>query len=132
MLRNWFTRWRRPKSLGQRGEAAAARFLRSLGFKIIERGARRRFGEIDIVARHGDTLVFVEVKARAHRRFGGAAAAVTPWKQRRVAQMAVDYLSRRRLAGCPCRFDVVAIELEDGTPRIAVYANATIIAAIAP
>ena len=68
--------------------------------------------------------VFVEVKARAGEQFGGGAEAVTAWKQRRMAQMAVDYLARHRLHDRPCRFDVVTVEMDDGQPRVEVYAHA--------
>ena len=76
------------------------------------------------MARHDATIVFVEVKARVGRDFGGGAAAVTEWKQRRIAQMAIDYLARRRLLDCRCRFDVVTVDLEGVTPTIEVYADA--------
>jgi len=66
----------------------------------------------------------VEVKARLTDDFGGAAAAITVWKQRRVARMAVDYIARRSLHDCPCRFDVVAIDFEPAGPRVTVYPNA--------
>ncbi len=112
------------QTLGKLGEELACGELQRRGYAILERRYRSRFGEIDIVARDGETIVFVEVKARAGQEFGGAAAAVTAWKQRRVTQMAVDFLSRRRLSESPCRFDVVAIDFEDGKPRMAVYANA--------
>jgi putative endonuclease len=68
--------------------------------------------------------VFVEVKARLTDDFGGAAAAVTAWKQRRIAHMAMDYLSRRTLVDCPCRFDVVAIDVDADGPRVIVYPSA--------
>ena len=110
--------------LGKTGEDLACAELQRLGYAILERRYRTRHGEIDVIARHGPTIVFVEVKARLGREFGGAAAAVTPIKQRRIVQMAVDYLARRRLSGQPCRFDVVAIDFEDGKPRVAVYPSA--------
>ena len=112
------------QSLGKLGEELACAELQRRGYAILARRYRSRFGEIDIIARDGDTVVFVEVKARAGEEFGGAAAAVTRWKQRRITQMAVDFLARQRLSESPCRFDVVAIDFEDGKPRIAVYANA--------
>ncbi|MEQ1911484.1 MAG: YraN family protein [Vicinamibacterales bacterium] len=112
------------QSLGKLGEDLAAAELERLGYAILARSYRTRFGEIDIVAKQGDTIVFVEVKTRVGREFGGGAAAVTGWKQRRVTRMAVDYLARGRLVDCPCRFDVVAIQFEDGKPVIEVYANA--------
>jgi putative endonuclease len=112
------------QALGMSGESLACAELQRRGYAILERRYRTRFGEIDIVARDGTTIVFVEVKARLTADFGGAAAAVTGWKQRRIAQMAVDYLARRRLHECPCRFDVVAIDFDDAGPRVTVYPNA--------
>jgi putative endonuclease len=112
------------QAFGITGEDLAAAELARRGYAILERRYRTRYGEIDIVARDGATLVFVEVKARASRAFGGAAAAVTPAKQRRVRQMAVDYLARRGMTGSPCRFDVVAIDFDTGTPVATVYRNA--------
>src|SRR5207247_10297656 len=98
--------------------------LQRRGYAIVERRYRTRFGEIDIIARDGPTIVFIEVKARLSDDFGGAAAAVTGWKQRRIAEMAVDYLSRRRLHEGPCRFDMVSIDFEASEPRVTVYPNA--------
>lgn len=112
------------QALGISGETLACAELRRRGYAILERRYRTRLGEIDIVARDGGTIVFVEVKARLTDDFGGAAAAVTGWKQRRIADMAVDYLSRHRLQDCPCRFDVVAIDFDPAEPRVTVYPNA--------
>ena len=78
------------------------------GYAILARRFRTRHGEIDIVARDGDVLVFVEVKARTSRGFGGAVGAVTARKQRQVIAMAQRYMARVRWAARPCRFDVVA------------------------
>ena len=113
------------QSLGKLGENLACAALTQRGYAIIATRYRTRLGEIDIVARDGDTVVFVEVKARAGDEFGGAAAAVTAWKQRKVALMAMDYLARHRLDDQPCRFDVVTVDVADGQPpRIEVYTNA--------
>jgi putative endonuclease len=112
------------QSLGISGEDLACAELQRRGYAIVERRYRTRFGEIDIIAKDGPTLVFVEVKARMTPEFGGAAAAMTGWKQRRVARMALDYLARRTLHACPCRFDVVAIDFDAAEPRIIVYPNA--------
>jgi len=79
---------------------------------------------LDIVARDGPTLVFVEVKARQDCAFGAAAEAVDARKRRRVARVAVEYVARHRLADCPCRFDVVSIHVADGQPSIEVFRNA--------
>ena len=112
------------QSLGKLGEDLACAELARRGYAILARRYRTRFGEIDIVARDGDVTVFVEVKARAGNEFGGAAAAVTAWKQRRITQMAVDYLARHGLHDRPCRFDVVAIDLSGESVRVEVYAHA--------
>ena len=112
------------QALGISGENLACAELQRRGYAILERRYRTRLGEIEIIARDGATLVFVEVKARLSDDFGGAAAAVTAWKQRRVARMAMDYLSRRTVVDCPCRFDVVAIDVDEAGPRVIVYPNA--------
>lgn len=109
---------------GKQGEEVACRELRRRGYAILARGYRTRHGEIDIVARDGGVLVFVEVKARSDQRFGGPLAAVTGLKQRKLTRMALDYLARSRTAGVPCRFDVVAVDLGQGRPRVEVVTNA--------
>ena len=113
------------QSLGILGENLACAALEGRGYAIIARRYRTKLGEIDIIARDGDTTVFVEVKSRAGDDFGGGAEAVTPWKQRRVALMAMDYIARYRLENRPCRFDVVTIDIMEGQPpRVEIYANA--------
>jgi putative endonuclease len=111
-------------ALGKTGEDLACRELERRGYAIVARRYRRRGGELDIIAWDGPTLVFVEVKARGGRAFGGAAEAVTALKRRRIACLAVDYITRHRLAPCPCRFDVVSVRLESGAPVIDVFQNA--------
>jgi putative endonuclease len=110
--------------LGKIGEDLACAELVRRGYEIIARRYRRRGGELDIVARDGETLVFVEVKAREDLQFGGASEAVTFRKRRHMALVAEDYLVRHRAVGCRCRFDVVSIQLEAGQPVIEVYQNA--------
>jgi len=112
------------QSRGILGEDVACAELRRRGYEILARRYRTRYGEIDIVARHGAVTVFVEVKARVHDDFGGGAEAVTAWKQRRIAKMAMDFLARSRLNETPCRFDVVTVDLAAGTPVVEVYTNA--------
>ena len=114
----------RRQTLGELGENLACEELRRRGYAILERRYRTRYGEIDIVARHGDVLVFVEVKARVGDAFGSGAEAVTEYKQRRVARMAADFLARRRLHDRPCRFDVVSVAVGQGVPRVEVIAGA--------
>jgi putative endonuclease len=112
------------QALGISGEDLACAELQRRGYAIVERRYRTRLGEIDIIAKDGLTIVFVEVKARMTQEFGGAAAAMTGWKQRRIARMAADYLARQKRQDCPCRFDVVAIDFQESEPRVIVYPNA--------
>src|SRR5450755_4118324 len=111
-LRAWLNR-----KLGDAGERAAARFLRRKGFRIITRGYRTQLGEIDLIARDGTTVVFIEVKTR---RAGAPAEAVTLEKQRRLTRAALHFLKRYRLLEHSARFDVVAIVWADdkGNPTI--------------
>jgi putative endonuclease len=114
----------RRQALGKAGEDIACEALRRRGYEILARRYRTRYGEIDIVALHRGVLVFVEVKARVGGAFGTGAEAVTAWKQRRIAQMAADYVVRRRLHERPCRFDVVAVAMGEGEPRVDVIPDA--------
>ena len=94
---------------GQDGEEKAARFLIRQGYQILARNFLAAGGELDIVARHKDTLVFVEVKTRAYEAFGGPVAAVTPAKQRRIVRAAVQYLKATSPKFDSIRFDVIAV-----------------------
>jgi len=93
---------------GPEAENRACVILRAAGYRIVARNWRSRFGEIDIIARDGDTLVFVEVRARSHSGFGGAAASVDVAKQRRISRTAALFLQETSCE-LPARFDVVAI-----------------------
>jgi putative endonuclease len=112
------------QTLGKIGEDLACHELTRRGYAILARRYRLRGGELDIVARDGRTVVFIEVKARERHRFGEAAEAVTAVKRRRIVRLAMDYLVRHRLGEQPCRFDVVAVQLDEGQPSIEVYQNA--------
>jgi putative endonuclease len=109
--------WRRYRSLGQRGERAAARYLRRQGYKIVGRGERDHFGELDLVAVDGRTIVFVEVKTRTSHEAGHPAEAVGPEKQKRLTRLALAYLKRHDLLENAARFDVLAITWPDGAKR---------------
>ena len=115
---------RARQTLGKIGEDLACRELEHRGYAIVARRYRLRGGELDIIARDGPTIVFVEVKTRVGRHFGGAIDAVTGLKRHRMAQIALDYLARHRLSECACRFDVVSIQVENGRPTIEVFQNA--------
>ena len=97
---------------GQSGELLAARHLERAGLTIVERNFRTRYGEIDLVARDGDCLVFVEVRVRRTPGFGGAAESITVAKQDRLRRAAALYLARLQDEPA-CRFDAVLIESFD-------------------
>lgn len=111
-------------AVGKAGEEAAVQFLSQQGYRILERNYRCRFGEIDLIARDGKTLAFIEVKTRRSLRFGPAAAAVTRKKQRHLVKASLVYLSQKRLAHELCRFDVVTIEMDVQEPRIELIKDA--------
>jgi len=111
--------------LGLVGEELAVRELTSRGYAIRERRYRTEYGELDIVAEHEGTLVFVEVRARATDECGTAAESVTVRKKRKVTLMAVDYLARHNVANQRCRFDVVAIDNAlSPNPQVTIYPHA--------
>ena len=99
-------------SLGRDAEARALTFLLQQGLTLIEKNFRCRAGEIDLIMRDADMLVFIEVRSRKDRRFGGAAASVGPVKQQRLWRSAAFYLLRFRKPPV-CRFDLVAIDGDD-------------------
>jgi putative endonuclease len=106
--------------LGRLAEARAAEHLEALGYTLVERNYRCAIGELDLVARQGGDLVFVEVRSRADADHGDASYAVGWSKQRQVARVAEHYLGDRRPAFETCRFDVVAITGDE----IAVFQDA--------
>lgn len=109
----WFSAFARsPRQVeGAAGEAQALAYLQAQGLKAVGSNFRCKAGEIDLVMQDGETLVFVEVRKRASRSHGGAAASVTPHKQARLIRAAQFYLQRHRFPPA-CRFDVVAIDGE--------------------
>lgn len=99
------------RQFGNESEEKAARFLEEAGMKILERQYRTRFGEIDLIAKDGDEIVFVEVKARKSSAFGYPEESVTAKKLEKIARVADQYLAGR--GDVPRRIDVVAIEYEN-------------------
>jgi putative endonuclease len=93
---------------GQEAEGRAAKYLQRQGLRIVERNWRCRFGEIDLVARDADCLVFVEVRLRGSSSFGGAAGSIDQRKRRKLVAAANLYLAARRI-DCACRFDAVLL-----------------------
>ena len=94
--------------LGQSAESRAEAFLRTHGLKLVARNWRSRFGEIDLIMQDDSTLVFIEVRLRSRSDFGGAAASVTPAKQKKLLATARQYLATLKTLP-PCRFDVIAL-----------------------
>jgi len=113
------------KSMGNAGESIAETYLKGQGFSIVERNFRCVCGEVDIVAREGRSIVFVEVKCRKNKNYGPPQLAVTPFKQRQISKAALVWLSKRRLYDAEARFDVVAIVLhKNDLPEIEHIRNA--------
>jgi putative endonuclease len=100
------------RAVGQAAEAAAAAHLARAGLMVLARNVRLPEGEIDLVCRERDTLVFVEVKCRRATWGDAPAAAVSPLKRRRLVRLAQHYLKWRRLGRMRCRFDVVSVTLD--------------------
>jgi putative endonuclease len=111
-------------SIGRRGEDEAARFLESRGYKVLDRNYRCRYGEIDIVARDGKTVVFVEVKTRGSDRFGTPADSVDARKQKKILLTSQFYIESNRLFDSDLRFDVVGIEMNGGRFAFELVKNA--------
>jgi len=105
-------------ALGRFGEDVAAAHLTELGWAILDRNWRRSFGELDIVAREDDTVVFVEVKTRSSVRFGLPSEAITYEKAGRLRTLALHWLGERRVAAPLVRFDVVSVLRTEDGPQI--------------
>lgn len=95
--------------LGKIGEQAVAKFLKRYGYKILAQNYRCKLGEIDIIAKDGQVLVFIEVKTRSGTSYGSPAAAVNIRKQRQISKAAQCYLAEHSLFDSPARFDVVSV-----------------------
>lgn len=113
------------RKLGRLGEDMALEYLKKKNYRIIDTGFRIHRGEIDIIARDGGTLVFIEVKTRNSAAFGRPEESVTPAKQRQVRRLAQGYLMSRGLGDADCRFDVIAVRrADDGGYEIEHFRNA--------
>ena len=125
-IRSWLADRLGPKSLGRRGEDAAARYLKRHGYRIIARGVRSRLGELDLVAVDGRTVVFVEVKTRRTTDAGHPTEAIDADKQRRMTRAAVAYLKAHGLLEHRARFDVVSVlwPADSHRPEIELYCDA--------
>ena len=106
------------RNLGRQGEQAAEQFLRARGYVLVARNYRCSFGEIDLVVRDRDTLVFVEVRTQSGPTFGSPLESVTQRKQRQIAKAAQHYVVRHRIENQALRFDVIGISWNTATPEI--------------
>ncbi len=95
------------KATGDKHESIASNYLQSQGLVLVESNYHSRHGEIDLIMREHDTLVFVEVRYRKSNNYGGAEVSITPAKQRKIALTALQYLQKHRQTESPCRFDAV-------------------------
>ncbi|MBF0454623.1 MAG: YraN family protein [Magnetococcales bacterium] len=108
------TEWR--KWLGDRGEQVAESYVKREGFRIVDRNVRTRFGEMDLIAMDGDTLVFCEVRSRGGGSLDEAAESIGVRKQQRLIHLAQVYLQKHpELADCPCRFDAILLQKKGKT-----------------
>ena len=112
-------------SLGRRGEELACKYLKKVGYKILELNYRGNLGEIDLVAEDGDCLVFIEVKTRSSLALGHPLESIDSRKQRQVIRVAREYLAKCSAEERICRFDAVAVVLSgEQPPQIELIKNA--------
>lgn len=112
------------KELGKKGEEIALRFLKKNGYRILEKNYVCKMGEMDIIAKEKDTLVFIEVKTRTSTEFGPPQLAVNSRKQKQLSKVALNYLNEKRLKDVKARFDVVAILLRQKGEEIELIRDA--------
>lgn len=110
--------------LGKWGEDLALSKVRKLGYECVVRNYRCPLGEMDLIARDGETLVFVEIKTRRGRSLEYAKEAVTLRKQRQLSRVALTYMKANGFSEVRARFDVVVITLQNGDPEVEVVPNA--------
>ncbi|UCF90085.1 MAG: YraN family protein [Desulfobacterales bacterium] len=114
----------KKQKFGEEGESLAAKALRKKGYKILEQNYRTKLGEIDIIAKEKDTIVFIEVKARKSLHYGSPKWAVTPKKQRKISMVALYYLKSTQQSQAKARFDVVSIGPSPENSAIEIIKNA--------
>ncbi|MFH1243293.1 MAG: YraN family protein [Pseudomonadota bacterium] len=110
--------------LGDWGEELALKKIKGLGYKKIVRNYRCPLGEVDLIARDGDTLVFLEIKTRRGKSLAYAKEAVNAKKRRQLSKVALAYMKSNDCYGVKARFDVVAVSLQGDNPQIEVIKNA--------
>ena len=113
------------RTTGNYGEELASRFLKDLGYEIVEQNYQFGHGEIDIIAKDDEILVFVEVKYRQNLEFGPPELSIPISKQKQIRKTAEAYLYEKEIKDVPCRIDVIAIlHLKDTKPKINHIINA--------
>ena len=112
------------KIIGDSGENLALDYLKEIGYRVEETNFRSLFGEIDIIARDGECLCFIEVKMRYTDQQGTPFEAITSWKMRHLTKAALCYLQQSGQEDAMCRFDVLGIKVEEGCPTFALLKNA--------
>jgi len=112
--------------LGQKGEEIAAFYLANHGYTIIERNFKKRYGDIDIVAKKGETLIFVEVKTRKTNAYGLPVEAITPWKLRNLLKYVEYYKLVKNLSDVSMRIDLISVSFHSKNhPEIKHFQNIT-------
>jgi len=109
---------------GKLGESLAVAHLQKMGYQIVAQNYRCLYGEVDVVARDGDTIVFIEVKSRKSEMFGAPQEAVGLEKQKKLSRVSLHYLQQKRLETCNARFDVIAVKMSPDGTRIDLIRNA--------
>ncbi|MCL4157394.1 UNVERIFIED_CONTAM: hypothetical protein GTU68_064803 [Idotea baltica] len=110
--------------LGNRAEKLACRYLNKQGLELVQKNYHCRYGEIDIVMRDDDYLVFVEVRHRKSMHYGGALASIDKRKQQKLRNTAEHYLNRYKKTDAPCRFDILCVNGDLNKPQIDWIKNA--------
>ena len=111
------------QQLGKQGQDLAEKYLKTKGLKTLERNFRSRYGEIDLIMKDKNTLVFVEVKSRRSKGFGEPLESVTSQKQEKISFIALHYLQLKKALQKPARFDVIGIQMTE-KPKINWVKNA--------
>ena len=112
------------RDLGRQGEELALRFLKQKGYRLVQTNYSCKLGEVDIIAKEKDVIVFVEVKTRTSTLFGPPQLAVTRAKQNQLSKVALNFLKEKRIEDAKARFDVVAILLGPEGEKIELIQNA--------
>jgi putative endonuclease len=114
----------KDQQFGKESESITVLYLKKQGYKIIEQNYRTKLGEIDIIAKEKNTIVFIEVKSRKSGSYGNPKYAVTPKKMRKISMVALYFLKITNQSGAKARFDVVSISPGKGRPDIEIIKNA--------